>query len=312
MKLTLVILLILFSTAVYSRQGTSISTQDITHFWEAYDGLATSKDSVGTFQRLYINRATDGFKEFIKARDFTALEYVQLIKRFPKFWISIRKNTERIASRKDEIEKVFQEFKVLYPKFKDTNVCFAIGGLRTGGTTKKDLILIGSEIASADSTTNTTEFKGWLRYVLGNTGDIVSMVAHEAAHTQQLSNLAYIKGYMNHRVLSQSLREGSAEFIAVLIIGSPINKTQYEYGIEHELELWKEFQSQMNSNDLTNWLYNGSISKDRPADLGYFMGMRICESYYNRSSDKAKAIREIIEMKNHKKFLKRSGYYYYQ
>src|SRR6478609_2410439 len=115
MKHTLVVLLLLFSTSAYSRQGTSISTQDITHFWEAYDSLASSKDSVATFQRLYIDRATDGFKKFIKARDFTALEYVKLIRRFPKFWISMRKNTERIASRKGEIEAVFQKFRALYP-----------------------------------------------------------------------------------------------------------------------------------------------------------------------------------------------------
>lgn len=300
--------LLFYTTVAFSQNEIEVSTQDINHFWEAYDSLSQSKDSVATFQRLYINRATDGFKAFIKARDFTALEYVRLIKRYPKFWISIRKNTERIASRKDEIEAVFTKFKSIYPSFKTPKVCFAIGGLRTGGTTTKDLILIGSEIASADSTTDKSEFRGWLSYVLGNTGDIVSMVAHEAVHTQQPVNPAYVKGYINHRLLSQSLREGSAEFIATLLIGDIINKTQYKYGIEHEAELWEEFQSQMNANDLTNWLYNGNISVNRPADLGYFMGMRISESYYKNAADKIKAVKEIIEMKSHKRFLKRSGY----
>ncbi len=308
MKQILFILSVFVSTILWAQQESNISTQDISHFWEAYDSLESSKDSVATFQRLYIERATSGFKEFIKARDFTAAEYVRLIKWYPKFWISIRPNTERIASRKHEIEEVFQKFKALYPNFKPPDVCFAIGGLRTGGTTTKDLILIGSEIASADSTTTKVEFKGWLEYVIGNTGDVVAMVAHEAVHTQQLANPAYITGYLTHRVLSQSLREGSADFIGMLIIGSIINKTQYVYGTEHEAELWKEFQSQMNGNDLSNWLYNGNSSKNRPADLGYFMGFRICESYYNRASDKSQAIREIIRMENHKKFLKKSGY----
>lgn len=308
MKQILIIFFLFLSFLSSGQSTTEISTQDITHFWEAYDSLATSKDSVATFQRLYIDRATPGFIAFIKARDFTAKEYVALIKRYPKFWISIRPNTERIANRKHEVEEVFKRFKILYPDFKAPKVCFAIGGLRTGGTTTSDLILIGSEIASADSTTNKIEFTGWLQYVIGNTGDIVAMVAHEAVHTQQPKNLAFIKGQMNHRLLSQSLHEGAADFIGMQVTGFVINKTQYAYGIDHEAALWKEFQPQMLDNDYSVWLYNGNQSSERPADLGYFMGARICESYFNRSTDKEKAIREIIRMKNNKKFLKRSGY----
>jgi hypothetical protein len=308
MKQILIIFFIFLPFLSSGQSETEISTQDITHFWEAYDSLASSKDSVSTFQRLYINRATPGFKEFIKARDFTAKEYVTLIKRYPKYWISIRPNTERIASRIHEIEEVFKRFKVVYPEFHTPYICFAIGCLRTGGTTTYDLILIGSEIASADSTTNKIEFTGWLQYVIGNTGDIVAMVAHEAVHTQQPNNAAFIKGQMGHRLLSQSLREGAADFIGMKVTGFVINKTQYAYGIEHEAALWKEFQSEMFGNDYSAWLYNGNKAGDRPADLGYFMGARICESYFNRSTDKEKAIRDIIRMKNNKKFLKRSGY----
>lgn len=308
MKQILIIFFLFLSFLSSGQSTTEISTQDITHFWEAYDSLATSKDSVATFQRLYIERATPGFIAFIKARDFTAKEYVTLIKRYPKFWISIRPNTERIASRKHEVEEVFKRFKELYPHFKAPKVCFAIGGLRTGGTTTSDLILIGSEIASADSTTNKTEFSGWHQYVIGNTGDIVAMVAHEAVHTQQPDNLAYVRGFMNYRVLTQSLREGSSEFISMKVVGSFANNTQYTYGLEHEAELWKKFQSQIYSNDYSAWLYNGNKASEEPPDMGYFIGARICESYYNRTTDKAKAIREIIRMKNNKRFLKRSGY----
>jgi hypothetical protein len=305
----ILILYSLFIPFISSSQSeTEISTEDITHFWQAYDSLATSQDSVATFQRLYIDRATPGFIAFMKARDFTAKEYVALIKRYPKFWISIRTNTERIATRQNEVEEVFKRFKILYPNFKAPKVCFAIGCLRTGGTTTRDLILIGSEIASADSTTNKIEFTGWLQYVIGNTGDIVAMVAHEAVHTQQPNNIAFINGQMNHRLLSQSLREGAADFIGMQVTGLVINKTQYAYGVKYETELWNEFQSKMLSNDYSAWLYNGNKAGNRPADLGYFIGARICESYHSRTTDKANAVREIIRMKNNKRFLKRSGY----
>jgi uncharacterized protein YjaZ len=180
--------------------------------------------------------------------------------------------------------------------------------LRTGGTTSPNLILVGSEIASADSSTQTSEFTGWHTRVLTNLSDITAMVAHEAVHTQQKNTRGYAKGYYHHRLLTQSIREGCADFIGSLLTGSIINTTQYEYGLAHEQALWKEFQQHMNKEDFSRWLYNGIKSFERPADLGYFIGYRICERYYNQSKDKTKAIREMLIINDYPKFLKKSGY----
>jgi hypothetical protein len=48
-------------------------------------------------------------------------------------------------------------------------------------------------------------------------------------------------------------------------------------------------------------------------DLGYFMGYKICKSYYDRSTDKKQAIKDIIEMdvstdEKARAFLLKSGY----
>src|SRR5688572_19120414 len=127
MRMWIILMLIFAGRLASARQEVNISTTDITHFWEAYDSLATTRDSIGTLQRLYIDRASWGLKEFIKARNFEAGEYVTLIKRFPKFWTSIRPNTERIVTRAKEIENIFLKFKELYPAFRPPDVCFAIG-----------------------------------------------------------------------------------------------------------------------------------------------------------------------------------------
>lgn len=308
MRLCFIVIFIFASHTTYAQQQLTVSTVDITHFWEAYDSLATARDSIAVFQRLYLDRATYGLKEFIRARNFEAGEYVTLIKNFPRFWKSIRPNTLRIASREAEIEIIFKKFKDRYPAFKPPAICFAIGCLRTGGTTRPDLIMIGSEIASADSTTFKNEFTGWQTNILKNSSDITAMVAHEAVHTQQKNNRGYGKGLYSHRLLTQSIREGCADFIGSLLTGSVINPYQYEYGMAHEADLWKEFQQQMHGNDFSRWLYNGIQSVDRPADLGYFIGYRICERYYNQSKNKAKAIRELLSIKDYPEFLKKSGY----
>jgi hypothetical protein len=289
-------------------QQVEISTIDIDHFWEAYDQLANSKDSVSTMQNLYLNRATEGTKAFIKSRKFKAADYVYLIRKYPKFWASMRTNTLAIASRKEEINKTFNSFIKLYSEFKQPKVCFSIGALRSGGTTTKNQVLIGADIASSDSLTDKSELKGWLAAVIGNSGNIVTMVTHEAVHTQQPINFGYVKGFLGHRLLTQSIREGSADFIGMQVAGKIINNKQYKYGVENEAELWLEFKKEMMNNDISKWLYNGSKSTNRPFDLGYFIGYRICETYFNNSTDKSAAIKKIIRIKNYKKFLKKSGY----
>ncbi|NEM98820.1 hypothetical protein GXP69_14040 [Pontibacter sp. BT327] len=60
--------------------------------------------------------------------------------------------------------------------------------------------------------------------------------------------------------------------------------------------------------DISNWLYNGLKSTDKPGDLGYYMGYKICEAYYNNSEDKKQAIKEILDIKDHQAFLEKSGY----
>jgi len=64
----------------------------------------------------------------------------------------------------------------------------------------------------------------------------------------------------------------------------------------------------MTANDNSLWLYNGNSIKDRPADLGYYMGYKIAEAYYKNAADKKQAVRDILEIKDFAAFLKASRY----
>ncbi len=46
----------------------------------------------------------------------------------------------------------------------------------------------------------------------------------------------------------------------------------------------------------------------KPADLGYYIGYKIVESYYNRAKDKKQVIKDILDIKDFNAFLKASGY----
>jgi uncharacterized protein YjaZ len=64
----------------------------------------------------------------------------------------------------------------------------------------------------------------------------------------------------------------------------------------------------MYSDNVEDWLYNGTNDKGIPGDLGYYMGYKICEAYYKKAADKKKAVRDILNIEDFKVFFEGSGY----
>lgn len=311
MKAVLIIVINLITLTGYSQSNLTIETSDISNFWVAYDRLesATSyDDSIKIIQEDYIDKSTKYFKEFIELRGFSAEEYVQKLRLYPKFWKSIRPLTENIENRIEEIASVFEQYRIVLPEFTQPKVCFAIGCLRTGGTTTEDLILIGAEMAVANRQIDTSELSGWLKHVIGNAGDIVSIIAHETIHTQQYDNRLIKLG--NNLLLEQTMKEGIADFFTTEILGLQINKEVFEYGYKNNCRLVDEFISdlQMHPKAYKRWLYQGEKSKKRPADLGYFIGYQIAKKYYEKSENKAEALQELLNIKKYKKIFKQSNF----
>ncbi len=292
----------------------NVQTIDIDHFWQAYDSLKFAsdlKDSVSVMQRLYIDRATDGLKDFMRVRNFGAEKLINEMKKFPKFYASVRNNTLKAKETEKLVEEVFQNFKKIYPNFKPFKVCFAIGIANTGGTVSNNFVLIGAEISCATDNVDLSEW-GNSTYadMLRSKEDIVqklyNIVAHECVHTQQVYSIH--KDAISCPVLFGVLQEGICDFISEKVTKSHINKTAHKYGDDHEKDLWNLLKTDMCEKESINWLYNGGDVKEMPADLGYYMGYKIAESFYNNAVDKEKAIVDIIEMNDPLKFLIESKY----
>ena len=187
--------LLLFSfTLVFESPAQDVQkviTSDIDNFWIAYDSIQTTTDSLkqlNFIQTLYIDKGTKGLKAFMVLRNYNAKLWVALINRYPKFWNSIRPNTLTVKSYAAEIEKSIARFKELYPDLKEAKMYFTVGGLRSGGTTMNDMVLIGSEIATGNATTDVSEFtNNWLAGVFKDqqADNLVSLNIHEYVHTQQ-------------------------------------------------------------------------------------------------------------------------------
>jgi hypothetical protein len=289
----------------------NVLTIDIDHFWEAFDNLKNCKtfaDSVNSFQLLYLDRATDGLVDFIQVRDLQAEKYVKLVARYPKFYNSLRKNTFDVKKSEQIIEVVFAKFKEIYPNFKPFKVCFAMGIMNTGGTISNNFVLIGTEIITSTKQMDLSEFENneYRKTFEGSEemlSKIKSLVAHECVHTQQAKSTD--PDAIKCELLYRALREGSADFIAELVSG---NKKINEYGDKNEKQIWADFKNELCNENSNNWLYNSSTVKNKPADLGYFVGYKIAKEYYNNASDKKQAVNDIIDMRNPIRFLELSKY----
>lgn len=288
-----------------------VITSDVALFWEAFDALVGARDhadSVAIIRVRYLERGSEGLQRFRKVRDLAPEHYVRSIAAAPKFWRSIRANTVAAGSHSEAISRILDKYEATIPGFRRPRVCFAIGRLSTGGTVSKGWILIGSEIVCADSTVEKSELNAWLRAVLQPTTQELAFVAHEAVHTRQRKGPRLVWGYLTHRLLTMSHLEGSADMIARQVAGITINQNVHAYGMAHEVELWLEFRAAMNGNDISGWLYQGSRSTERPADLGYFVGERIATKYYEASTDERGALRVLLRGGAAHKVLRRGGY----
>lgn len=303
----------LFSANIFVQAQTKIFTTDIDNFWTAYDSVKTTDDSTKQkefIQKLYLDKATSGLKDFIIARQHSAKRHLNNILKHPKFWVSLRPHTLEIKSYTREIENLMLKFKNLYSNFKQPDVFFTIGCLNSGGTTTRNKILIGAEIAASDSTVDASELGNWLAGVFKLNTNVVSMVAHEVGHTQQKDGDSDAGGSSN--LLGFCIKEGACDFIAELLLDKPVQSPYMTYGKANEKLLWELFQKDMYGQETKNWLYNGGKAPKGNADLGYFIGYAICKSFYANSKNKTKALKHIIELnyskKSVEKFLLKSKY----
>ena len=300
-------------------------TSDINNFWRAFDLAAKETDrekKIAVYQTEYLDKGSAGLKDFVRLRIKSAKDLVETIEALPKFYASVRPGTLRAAEMEKAMRKSFRKFKKIYPDAVFPDVYFVIGVSNTGGTASENGLLIGAELYGLSANTPRDEFPAWFKNFMPDVKDenelrrlvavaldtalkpvekIPFVVAHESCHFNQ--NLGEHK-----TLLGKSIQEGACDFIAELIAGEPLNPEQKIYGNAHEAELWREFQAEMNGTDLSRWMYNGFKSKDRPGDLGYYMGYKICWAYYNNAKDKKQAVHDVLNVEDFPAFLEKSRF----
>ena len=300
MKKFLVILLIVITASCQNKEVRQVNviTSDIDNFWTAYDLIVKERDSIKQIQlidSLYIQKGTIGLEKIMEARGYTAEEYVELINSYPNFFSSIRPNTLKSKQLAEELNVGLEKLKAVYPNLKPAKIYFTMGCMRTNGTTMDSLVLIGSELAMADSQTDISEFEGqtkeWLETFFSSNpiDNLVLLNVHEYVHTQQ-------KPQVNN-LLSIAIREGVAEFVSTLAMNIPSATPAIDFGKKNAHAVREKFELEMfYPNNQPKWFWSNFPNDFGVRDLGYYVGYQMCENYYDQARDKKEALKKMIEL----------------
>ncbi|HEY9284744.1 MAG TPA: DUF2268 domain-containing putative Zn-dependent protease [Pyrinomonadaceae bacterium] len=281
-------------------------TSDIGNFWRAYDLAAEETDKAkraAIFQAEYLDKGSPGLKDFLRLRIKSAESLVGALDRMPKYYASIRPQTLRVRRMEGRMRAAFRKFKSIYPEAVFPDVYFLVGVTSSGGTTGPSGLLIGTEMYGKTAKSPTDELSAWLRVVLSTVDDVPAIVAHESCHYNQRYNTAPDQRHL----LGKALQEGACDTIGELISGRNINEHLKVYGRTHDAEIWRDFEADMYKPDFSKWVYNATTAKDRPADLGYYVGYLITQAYYRNAKDKRRAIHDILNIQDARAFYEASG-----
>ena len=291
-------------------EAARLVTSDLEHFWAAYDAGGGS-GSAAAFQAGYFDLASPGLSEFMGLRGLTAASLTAVVSAFPRYFAAIRANSLSLARDGAILATVrehYRRVKILYPPAVFAPVTFLIGRFATAGTTSPRGVMVGAEFFGIDDATPLGELGTFQRNNVRPPASLPIVVAHEHTHVLQAHGSA-VFAHNAQTLLEQALLEGSADFVGELVSGGNLNARIFAFGLASEAALWAEFQTEMHGTDVSRWLYNqGTETPDRPGDLGYFIGYRITQAFYQRTPDHSAAVAAIVEVADADSFLARSGY----
>lgn len=291
------------STVLKTSDNFEIIFTDVYNFWSMYDAvklIESEPDRIQRIQKEYFDKGTKGLKLLIKKDGLSPKDYSDYLKD-TVFYNSIRNTTLKTINDTTQIRNNLKSFEKLYPKAKFSDIYFLIGQFKHGGTViDKTMIIELQKNSKTDTTKSSFLFRKDQLENLNNHSSLIDLIIHEQVHVSQ-------KNTKTNSLLTKTINEGSADFIMYLQTKKypSFIKNTYEYGIKNENILWLKFNEDL-SKDYEkieeDWFYNYHRD-DMPPDLGYFMGFKICENYFNLSTDKEQAIEFMLNGKNSKKLL---------
>ena len=264
--------------------------EDLHNFVSAFERLSDAGDSLHVLQTSYFDKGSVGLQTFVARQSFTAEALLDVIRKSPTDFDSIAALPSQLARLDPELRKAFGQLQRLYPSTVFPPTYFFVGPWAEGGEASAQGLLIS----------------------LRKVDHLLPLVTHELVHFQQ----AMAQGVEQYRsiygpnksLLALSIREGTADFVAALATGKHTHEAAYAYVLENEAELWTRFQNELLGSETGDWMWVSPADSNQPRDVGYALGHRIVETFYERAVDKEAALRTIFSVTDYEKLLQESGY----
>lgn len=291
-----------FTTATLDPNDAEIVTSDVEHFWQAFDAAAKvpAAERLDIYRKRYFDSGSQGFKDYIAYRHVTPESFTQHVEDNRAYYDEIRPQIAKVVSQKPVIADAFRRMKALDPDIKfPKHVYFVVGPQKGAGMNSDNGIILAADMFATPPGTPYAYNKIYPGYVPFS-------VVHETVHFNQV----YETGDSS-TILQQTVNEGSADFIASLVIAQPEvrqNTDRWQYGCAHEAELDARFEKDRDSTQTSPWFFDHAPSTGWPPDMGYWLGYRVDQSYYAQAKDKRQALRDILQVTDFKAFLAASGY----
>jgi len=273
-----------------------VRIDDVARFYGVYYG-AHMHPSSDELQRDYIDPGSPGLRHLEKIRNVNGVTIAKALAAHPRIFSSARRCMAVLPRVRQRAAAALEELGRLYPKAEFPPVTIVISRGKPVGVADSTGVIIGLEaLCAVDYLNADVEVR------------FVHTIAHEYTHVQQALQSPILYNDPKPTVLTASVIEGAAEFMAALIDGETSFRSPYAPPHQADDEaIESEFVADEDKTDLSRWIDNGTLTN--PGDLGYWVGYRIVKSYYEHAADKSKALRDIIEMKDPRSFLAGSGWY---
>ncbi|MNE24558.1 lytic murein transglycosylase [Brevundimonas sp. MYb46] len=287
-----VVLTCLLSSPVRAQSSATLDISDVDLFYRLYDAT-DGRPTAEQIQSGYIDVGSPGLRTFFDARRTTAVRVAEAIVSRPEIYRQARACSSVLPQVKGQVDAALAKLVSLYPEARLPSVTLAVGRGRP--------VAIGSSVTGIQVGLEALCATDFIEADIESR--FVGVLVHEYVHAQPNPGLTE---KTDLTVLETALLEGGAEFVTEVLIGRPA----YTYfgplvrGREHEIEV--AFSADMDKTDLSEWFYNST--KDKPSDIGYWVGYRIAKSYYEKAPDKTAALKNILEFSDAQAFLAASGW----
>ena len=286
----------------YDADDARLEAADLDRFDQALVALKERADTIEVLDSIYFRPGSAGLRAYAGMYRTDAPRLQRTLRRRGAYYDSIAGLPSRVRAQFPAIREAFRRFEAAYPRATFPPTWFVVGGLGPGGANGPRGLLIGADAYGwPDSLPLDPTLRRW------RTSALPHLASHELVHFNQMaaSPIAYIGDDSN---LARAIKEGVADFIAELVSGNHTNVAAHRYGRAHEAALWDEFERDMLGSETGDWFFRQPADSTRPPDLGYFIGYRIAESWYERFPERRDRVAALIGIGDYRAFLAESGY----